>query len=431
MTFEFEVIAAIIFNVIDTYLFYSLLNNKLTFRFSKDKRKPVYIIIYFMFLAALLLPELLPKYPIKLPLLLAIYVVLFLLYTDTAYRRIFWILVSVFIMAASELVAAPLAALITNTSFSELTQVKSAYCIAMIISRTIWFVILFYFTRPKYSSKKMFDDFFKEIMTIILVDAIYLTLIASLFYYNALFIDIDIAITLSLIVLVIISALSIYLLMKVMKKSEEIMITNMRLQQAEMEYKLTTDMRTVTENLRSLRHDMNNHMSILKGLLSVKAYDDVDKYLASITQELSVANSFYFPENNVLSVLLNTKISQALKLGITFETEIHSHSTPFSERDLCTVIGNIIENAIEAASAHPNPYIFFTMYQEDQVFRIQCNNTYVVPPIFNNGKLITTKDNSIMHGIGTQNICSVVDAYNGTTEFSVDDQFHVTVSIPL
>ena len=111
-----------------------------------------------MFLAALLLPELLPKYPIKLPLLLAIYVVLFLLYTDTAYRRIFWILVSVFIMAASELVAAPLAALITNTSFSELTQVKSAYCIAMIISRTIWFVILFYFTRPKYSSKKMFDD---------------------------------------------------------------------------------------------------------------------------------------------------------------------------------------------------------------------------------------------------------------------------------
>ena len=42
---------------------------------------------------------------------------------------------------------------------------------------------------------------------------------------------------------------------------------------------------------------MNNHMSILQGLLSVKAYDDMEAYLASITQELSFANNFYFPES--------------------------------------------------------------------------------------------------------------------------------------
>ena len=99
------------------------------------------------------------------------------------------------------------------------------------------------------------------------------------------------------------------------------MNTTLKLQQAEMEHKLTSDMTTVVENLRSLRHDMNNHMSILQGLLSI---------------------------------LLNSKISKASQLGIKFETEILTSETPFSERDLCAVIDNVIENAIEASSVHFN-----------------------------------------------------------------------------
>jgi len=430
MSFEFEVISAAIFNIIDIYLLYYLLNNKLTFRFSKGKLVPIYVVIYFLFLSVLLLPALFPAYPIKLPMMFVCYLALFIIYKGAVYLRIFWILASVFIMAISELVAAPVAALITHTDFAELTEVKSSYCIAMIISRFVWFIIVGWLTRSKYANRKMFQGFSKGIIAIVMIDGIYLTLIATLFYYNTIFLDIDTAITLSLWVLVIISALTIYLLQKIMRKSEEIMTTNMKLKQAEMEYKLTSDMTSVVESLRALRHDMNNHMSILQGLLSVKAYDDVEKYLTSITQELSVANSFYFPENKVLSVVLNNKISKALELGITFETDILTSVTPFSERDLCTVIGNILENAIEASSTHPNPYIFFSMHQDEQGFHIQCDNTYTISPVFENNRPITTKENKIMHGIGTQNICSVVETYQGTTRFYVDEQFHVTITIP-
>ena len=363
--------------------------------------------------------------------MLTFYSILFVIYSDAARTRVFWILLSILTLTVCELVSSPFVMLFTQTPFEDISQSTSAYCVGMVLSRILLFLTVSWFTRSKYAKRTAFVEFSTEVCAIILIDGIYLIMLCSLFYYHSFFIDVDTAITLSLFVLIIISGLSIYLLQKVMRKSEEIMNTSLKLQQAEMEHKLTSDMTSVVENLRSLRHDMNNHMSILQGFLSVKAYDEMENYLTSITQELSVANSFYFPENKVLSVLLNSKISKASQFGITFETKILTSETPFSERDLCAVIGNVLENAIEASSIHTSPYICFTMYRDKQQLHIQCDNNFVTEPVFENGRLITTKKDKMTHGIGTQNICSIVDAYHGTTVFSVDEYFHVVISVPI
>lgn len=431
MTFEFKLIASIIFSVIDVYVIYRLLSNKLTFRFSENKVLPAYFVIYALYVLLQVSTTLFPNYPVKLPIMLTFFIALFMIHSGIFYNRLFWVAISFLILALCELVSMPFTSLITHIPFENISQTTSSYFLGMIFSRILFFIVVDYFIRSKYAKKKFFTGFTKEIFVIVLIDFIYLLLISNLFYYESIFLDMDTAITLSILVLIIISVISIYLLQKVMKKSEEIMNTTLKLQQAEMEHKLATDMTSVVENLRSLRHDMNNHMSILQGLLSMKAYDEMEEYLTSITRELSVANSFYFPENKVLSVLLNSKISIASQLGITFDTEIQTSTTPFSERDLCTLIGNIIENAIEASSKHAKPYIYFTMYQEQQHLYIKCDNTYTTAPIFENGKLITTKENKTTHGIGTQNIRSVAEAYQGTIQFTVDEQFHVAISIPV
>ncbi len=431
MTFGFELIAAVIFSIIDIYVIYRLLSNKLTFRFSKDKIVPIYIGTYILYVLMQVLITLFASYPVKVPLMLLFYFSLFLIHSDALHKRVLWVAASMLILAVCEVAVMPFTLLITDTEFEHMIQTKSSYCVGVCLSRTLFFIVVNFFFCRKHNKRQILSSFTKEVFCIILIDFIYFSLISGLFYYDAVFLDIDTAITLSVFVLVLMSILSIYLLQKVMRKSDEIMNTNLRLQQAEMEHKLTSDMTAVVEDLRSLRHDMNNHMSILQGLLSVKAYEDVEAYLTSITQELSVANSFYFPENKVLSVLLNSKISKASELGITFDTEIQTSTTPFSNRDLCTLIGNIIENAIEASSNHQNPYIYFTMYQEHHQLHIQCDNTYTVTPILENGRLITTKENKATHGIGTQNICSVVETYHGTVEFTFDEQFHVAISIPI
>lgn len=431
MTFEFEIFAAAFFGIVDIYCIYRLLNSNLTFRFSRKKLVWVYAGIYVLYILMQTLMGIFSAYPIKLPLTLLFYISLFIIYSDIFYVKILWIFGSILTLALCELACMPIIRLITHIPFEDIAQTKSAYCTGMVLSRTLFLLLVCYFTHSKYARKRIFQGFSKEIFTIIIIDGIYLTLLFNLFYYNAFYLDANTAIVLSLFVLILVSILSIYLLWKVMRKSEEIMNTTLKLQQAEMEHKLTSDMTSVVENLRSLRHDMNNHMSILQGLLSVGAYDDMAAYLNSLTQELSVANNFYFPENKVLSVLLNSKISKATQLGITFETEILTSKTPFSERDLCAVIGNVLENANEASSKHTEPYIYFTMYQKEQQLYIQCDNTYTTAPIFENGKLLTTKENKTTHGIGTQNINSIVESYHGIVIFSVDERFHVAISIPV
>lgn len=431
MTLEFKIISTIIYNMIDIYLCYRLLNHTLTLRFPKKWILPVYFAIYGIYTGLHIAQETLSSNLFKLSATVFLYAALVLIHSGSLGKRFLWVAGTYLSLALCELIAIPITCFFTHTPFEEIPVTPLPNCIGMTISQILFFLFQTILIRSQYEKKKLFEGFSKEIAVIVLIDFIYLMIIANLFYYNAMVLDVDTAIILSIFVLVLISALSIYLLQKVVKKSEEIMNTNLRLQQAEMEQKLTSDISSVVEDLRSLRHDMNNHMSVLQGLLSVKAYDEVDTYLNSITQELTVANSFYFPENKVLSVLVNSKISKASQLGIPFETDIRTSKTPFSERDLCTLIGNILENAIEAATGHQDPYIYFAMYQNKNQLHIQCDNTYIIEPIFENGKLLTTKENKTTHGIGTQNIRSVAEAYEGTVQFFVDDQFHVEVSIPL
>ena len=160
-------------------------------------------------------------------------------------------------------------------------------------------------------------------------------------------------------------------------------------------------------------------------------YDDAKNYLSTITEELAVANSFIFTDNKVLSVMLNNKISKAHQFGITFDTELLTSTTPFSDSDLCAVVGNILENAFEASSKHKDPYIHFMIKKTDNQFVIECQNNYVVAPVFEKGNLVTTKSDKSYHGIGTKTIRSIVDSYHGITTFTVDDLFCVKIVIPI
>lgn len=428
MSATFYYFLTIIFPFIDVFIYYRLLNNKLTYRFSRHTLIPAYFVCYIFYILCSGVSDWFPNLPLKLPLMLIFFISMFLMYNDTFYKRILWIVVTFFALTVCELITLPFILLVTNTSIMSFSANLQFQVIGTLFSRLILLFVIEVLIRTK---KKFINDFTKDFFIIILVDVIYAIIICNLFYTNNVHLSIDTAIALSLIVMAIISILTLYLLRKITKKSDEIMTTNLKLQQIEMEHKQNQDMAIIVEDLRALRHDMNNHMSILQGLLSMEEYDDAKAYLSTITEELTLANSFIFTDNKVLSVLLNNKISKARQLGITFEPELLTSTTPLSDSDLCAVVGNILENAIEAAAQHENPYIYFSMKKANHQLLIQCDNTFSIPPVFEKGHLVTTKSDKAYHGIGTKTICSVVEAYHGTTEFNVDELFHVSVSIPI
>ena len=416
------------FTFVDIFAFYRLLNHKLSYRFPHRFLIPTYVVSYIFGLLCSYTTKLFPDFPLKILLVLLLFISLLLMYKDAAFRKIFWIVAAFFVLIACELLAIPFILMLMRANLHNIAENPVIQVLGTLLSR---FFLLAAVELLIHTGKKIFDSFSKDFFLIILTDIVYVFMIVSLFYFDNIYITHDAAIAMSLSAIITITVLALCLLRKIAIKSEEILNTNLKLQQIEMEHKQNQDMAIVVEDLRTLRHDMNNHVSVLQGLLVMEEYEDAKAYLSTITKDLAVANSFIFIDNKVLSVLINNKISKARKLGIAFDAEIMAHTTPFSDSNLCAVVGNMIDNAIEAASGHNRPYIYFSMKKMDHQLLIQCENTYSVPPIFRKGELITTKSDPAYHGIGTKTIRSIIENYHGTTEFTADELFHINISVPL
>ena len=409
--------------------YYRLQSHMLTFRFQPKAYLPAYTGFYILFCLQSYSSDWFPNLPLKFVFILLSNLYLFFLYTDNYRTRIFWIVLPYIIESLCDLVSMLILTtctrisirnLIANPTFETIGNLLTAILLALLVECMI----------RKCKKRNPQITFSKEISLLILVDFLFIAVIAGLFYFDSSFLKVDTAIYLALLAVVLISIVSFATLYKVAKHSKEMMDLNLKLQKMEMEEKLTINLADIVGNLRSLRHDMNNHLGILQNFLEIHAYQDASDYLRSILTDLKIANQYVFTENQMLSVLLNTKISRATALQIPIDTTIMVHKIPLEDKDLCAIIGNLLDNAIEAAEKAEQPAISFSMQREENCLIIRCDNSFFDTPIFENGALITSKQNKTLHGIGTQNIRSAAERYGGTVTFTFDAFFHACVTIP-
>jgi two-component system sensor histidine kinase AgrC len=223
------------------------------------------------------------------------------------------------------------------------------------------------------------------------------------------------------------------LVFKMEKESRKELQTKLKLQQIEMELKLNKDMVNVTENLRKLRHDMNNHIGLIKNLVYSQRYKELKEYIDEIYLDVAVANEYIVSENTALSVLLNAKRTKAKDLNIDFQSIVATSDIRMQDKDICVLFGNLLDNALEAAEKAENKrFIDFSIQQTPSGCIIQCENSVGKKPEMKKGKFISSKENSYLHGIGTENIQDIVTKYSGDIKFDFDDEvFSVRIVMPL
>jgi sensor histidine kinase regulating citrate/malate metabolism len=138
-------------------------------------------------------------------------------------------------------------------------------------------------------------------------------------------------------------------------------------------------------------------------------------------------------ENKTLSVLLNAKKSLAKEKNIKFTSIIATQEINMQSKDICSLLGNILDNAIDAAERAGNKkYIQLLIKKTSEGCVINCENTFGLKPIMKKGRFITRKENNLIHGIGTENIKDIVAKYNGEISFEYDDEiFNVNVLLPI
>lgn len=106
--------------------------------------------------------------------------------------------------------------------------------------------------------------------------------------------------------------------------------------------------------MRGWRHDYRNHIQVLKAFAAGGDMDAVRKYLDELDTDLNTVDTVIKTGNAMADAILNSKISLAKSRGISVQADAHIPvKLKMSELDLCCIVGNLFDNAIEASLALP------------------------------------------------------------------------------
>nr|WP_289767853.1 sensor histidine kinase [uncultured Acetatifactor sp.] len=176
-------------------------------------------------------------------------------------------------------------------------------------------------------------------------------------------------------------------------------------------YKMLTEQYRQSERLR---HDMKNHIIALTALSRNKEWEKIEDYLKNMEGVILDAGGD-LTGNKVVDALLYLKRKQAEGEDIKWECDMQMpKGCCINEFDLCVLMGNILDNALEACGRMQKDESRFINIQARTVkkcFLIEVKNSMDRTEKLTEG--FTNKDDSQEHGIGLLNVGDVVNRYNG------------------
>ena len=181
--------------------------------------------------------------------------------------------------------------------------------------------------------------------------------------------------------------------------------------------------------MRGWRHDYRHHIQTMKVHASNGEYAEIDKYLDMLDEDLTHVETVIRTGNRMADAILNSKLSLAMEKQIRVKAEAQIPvSLTISELDLCTVISNLLDNAIDACMELPVEERLIRIYME-------MKGNYLYFSIINTagGKkkhsFFTTKGEG--HGFGISRIDAIVKKYGGYIKrASEDESFSTEVLLP-
>lgn len=182
------------------------------------------------------------------------------------------------------------------------------------------------------------------------------------------------------------------------------------------------------EQIRSIRHDMKNHLEAISLLAAEHKDREIGEYLNEITSQIRLSDDTIFTGNSGIDAILNLKMNEAAVKRISVSNSIlvpHNLSISFS--DAVVVLGNIFDNAIEACERDhvKEPYICFKMQYVDSMLFIEIKNSIDHTPEAGKYLLSSRKDDAFYHGLGLKNVRHIIEKYSGTMNIDIQDNCFV------
>ena len=169
--------------------------------------------------------------------------------------------------------------------------------------------------------------------------------------------------------------------------------------------------------IRSLKHDMKNHILSLQTLLKRDDREEMEKYLNSMQDFMANPSEYVTTGNDAIDSLLNYKIQSARERLDAVETKINiPEKLMLQSFDLNVILGNLLDNAIDAAIQTEEKKLRMTMkLDKGMLFLNMCNSCQGIAE-GKKASLETTKTDRENHGIGLNSVRRIVEKYHGDME---------------
>ena len=185
--------------------------------------------------------------------------------------------------------------------------------------------------------------------------------------------------------------------------------------------------------IRGWRHDYRNHIQVMKAYAAAGNMDAIRDYLDMLDTDLNTVDTVVKTGNAMADAILNSKISLAQSRGISVQCDAHIPvKLSMSELDLCCIIGNLFDNAIEASLPLPEEQRLIRVYMDMKGTQLYISFTNFTAagklPKVGRGFRSTKGDG---HGFGLVRVDHIIERLDGyLSRNSEDGAFTTEILLP-
>lgn len=189
-------------------------------------------------------------------------------------------------------------------------------------------------------------------------------------------------------------------------------------------------LRQQEQQVRTLRHDLRNHMTVIRGRLEQDDTAGALRYLEELSASPALQGTQRICENEAANAVLAAKAEAMRQAGLTPDFVITlPEPLPLSDTDLCALFGNALDNAIEASANADDKTITVRCKVQKGLFMLRVKNALVWEV---SADLSTTKADKFAHGLGLPSMREIASRNGGTLKTEVKDgRFELLICIPI
>lgn len=361
-----------------------------------------------------------------LRVLVSIFAVSFL-YKTNLFTRILLSVAIIVILLVSEVLTGLILKSMTDLPIEKIQQNIFYYLIGTVVSKLFLVVLIKasgYYIKPH---EVLLSKIIIVVMLILPVSTFFIILSISDYAAAEQSDKNEITLFISVLGLIIANMALIYLFEWQLKEARKSSIREIERNQIKAQIDYYQKVLEEKEEYRKIVHNFKNELFAIQTLISKNKKEGIER-IKELSNYIDREGEYHYTQNDSLNALIYSKINKIKGNNIAFNCKSTIMSqNKISDLDLCIIIGNLLDNAIEACEklTEIEKKIDLELMQRDDYLTCNIENTYDSTIKIVEG---TSKSNKVMHGIGLKSIEEIAEKYNGAVDIrKKGDLFCVTV----